>query len=189
MTTKEINKNTIWLGIRFVALPTVLLIPFWLVKYTTAKCYSAIVPLSDIPGDHRTTTAGIMQTASNPKYFGVLLWIIIIGFLVASFLQVGTKNYRSRYVRAKQQLMVATVSAALSGIVYAILYQSSQWKYPPSWSCDAHNMLHGSLSDRAHVGLGLAPIVAIIVIVLYLVAPLTALLVTRPNSRKLWTTK
>lgn len=189
MTTGTINKDKLWLGIRFVALPTVLLTPFWLVKYTTARCYSAIVPYSDIPGDHRTTTAGILQTASNPKYFGVLLWVIIVGFLIASFLQVGTKKYRLRYLRAKQQLMVAAASAVLSGIAYAILYQSSQWKYPPNWSCNAHYMLHGSLSDKAHVGLGLAPIVAIVVIALYLIAPLTALVITRPGSRKLWTTK
>ena len=189
MNTNEIDKNKLWLGVRFIALPTVLLTPFWLVRYTTAKCYSAIVPLSDIPGDHRTTTAGVLQMASNPRYFGVLLWAIIVGFLVVSFLQVGSKKYRLRYLRAKQQLMVATASALVSGIAYAVLYKSSQWKYPPNWSCDAHYILHGSLSDKAHIGLGLAPIVAIVITALYLFAPLTALIVTRPSSRKLWTTK
>lgn len=182
----KVNKDNIWLGLRFVALPAILIPPFWLIKYTTEKCFTAMLPNGSRihPGEKSLATVG--QATSNPKYFGMLLSVLLIGFLLVSFLQVGSKKYRLRYVRAKQQLLVAVVSVMVTVPIYAFMHRWSQYQFPPNWSCGPDGMLHGSLNAHARFGLGLAPVAVVVMVVIYLLAPLMALLVTRPKSQKLW---
>ena len=191
MESKNTQKEYAWLGLRFLVLPLFLVAPFWLIKYTSAHCYTALLPTHNPLHPAEKVLTGVMQVNSNPHYYGWLLFAIFLTFMIVSFLQVGRKKYRLRFGRARQQLIVALLSVLVTLPFYIYLYGRSQNKYPPNWWCQESakvgtNLLHGGLNTHAHVGLGIAPVLAIVITLVYLVAPLTALLVTRPSSKKLW---
>lgn len=185
----KFNKNNVWLGMRFAVLPALLIPPFWLTKYMTAKCFKSSVSTIHLVGPSQKVMETGLHSSSNPKYFGILLWTLLISFLIVSFLQIGPKKYRLRFDHAKQQIAVAVVSTCVTLPVYAYMNRWSQYRFPPNWSCGADGILRGGLNAQARFGLGLAPIVAVVIVALYLSAPLTALLVTRPKSGKLWESK
>lgn len=171
-------------GLRFLALPIAILAPFWLISFTGAKCLHVVS--SYVANGHQTISLGELELRGNAVYLQLMLLALFTCFLLISFIRIGHKKYRLRYQLARTHFVAAACSAFVSVIAYVPLHNISQRKYPPTWSCDANNVLSGGLSDKAHVGLGLDSITVTVMVFIYLLAPLTMLLVTRPKSQKLW---
>jgi len=184
MTEDLSTKNKIWLALRFVALPMILLLPFFLMKFTGASCFGSEIFSG---GNGSTNVATGLKASTGPVFFEVLSWLVIVVFLVLSFLQIGVKKYRLRLQYAKQQFLAALASIIITVPLYIFMYTKSQLMYPPSWYCDSQLHLHGSLSSQAQFGLGMAPVAAAIFVVIYLIAPLTTLLIAKPKGQRFWT--
>jgi hypothetical protein len=184
MTENISTKTKVWLALRFIALPMVLLLPFLLIKFSDANCFSSEL----FNGGHGSINIAVgMKASTGPVIFEALSWLVIVVFLVLSFIQVGVKKYRLRFQYAKQQFLIALASAIVTTPLYIFMYTKSQLTYPPNWYCDSQLQLHGGLSSHAQFGLGLTPVVAAIFVAIYLIAPLVALTIVGPKSRRFWT--
>ncbi len=175
MKNLKLSEKT-WLWLRFAALPLMVLVPFFLVKWwdDTAHCFAYAEGDSFVQG---------LNMGNGPKIFGVLLWIVIGLFLLISFVRAGSKRYRPRHALAKRQLFVSAASLAVTLPIYAVMYHFSQWRYPPSWWCDEQNQLHGD-PPGGHFGLGLAPELVSVVVLLYILAPAIAYCLTRNTDHR-----
>jgi hypothetical protein len=169
--TNPITKEQAAVALRFIALPIAVLTPFWLVGSNAAIC---------MPGG-----VGV-EVVDRFPYLEFLIPVFTVGFLIASFIQIGRKKYRQRYKRALTHFKAAIISSLLTVMLYTMLYSVSQRAHSPVWSCGADGKLIGGVPDEALVGIGIGPVTVGVLVVVYLLAPLTMLLVTRPKSSKLW---
>ncbi len=147
-----------WLTLRFIAFPLATLVPFFVIRYTEAHCYSA-------PNETGMSLGG------TPIVFGIILWLVIGIFLVASFLQRKSEEkrqeQRSFIIR---QLLVSIVSIAATIPVYLWMRQHSQNGNFPSWWCDSAGRLHGSVPDTMF-GIGITPSAVVLMALVFLAVP------------------
>jgi hypothetical protein len=147
----------IWLTLRFLAFPLAVLLPFFLIRYNSAHCYS-------------TPHSMGLSIDSGPAFFGLLAWLLIGVFLIASFMQQNTKENRNEQRSfITKQLIVSAISIVVTYALYVWMRAHSQVTGVSVW-CDSANHLHGSLPNEPF-GVGLAPVVVHTMAVLYLVVP------------------
>lgn len=186
MKSLTVNART-WLAIRFAALPLVTIAPFFFVKDIGATCRNFLAPEYSItthrPTGHLVQT-GVLHIIGPPAFFGALFLLSILTFLAVSLVQMGPKRYHLRRQFLNQQAGVSIVSALATIPLYIVMYQNSQWKHVPNWSCGSDGILRGTVPAGAHFGFGMAPIVFAIFAMVYILTALAPYTLLQNNKKR-----
>lgn len=178
-----------WLAARFAVLPLVIVSSFYSGKQLAAHCISYLAPeISRSSGQPtgKMVHATSLQIQGQPAFYGFLSVLFLVVFVVVTFLQLGgPRRYRLRQRFAKKQIIASLASIIITVPIYWVMYLHSQWRYFPHWSCSSSGQITGySMGGVAKFGLGIAPVLAILLMTVYVLAGCVPYLLLRNNNRR-----
>ena len=149
-----------WLIIRFLIFPALIVASFFGVRWSAAACWS---PSANSYG---------LSITNGPGAYSALFWVGIVLFFGVLFMSLNNvSGYRTRKNFLRNQLILALSSIAITIPLYLWLHAHGQASFSPNWWCDSEGHLHGMQAPHTILGIGISPSTVVFFAVLYVLAP------------------